>query len=360
MLLADLGADVARVERPGGQVFTPPRTEVLHRSRPSLAVDLRTPAGAETVLRMAERADVLIEAFRPGVAERLGVGPEVCAQRNPALVYARMTGWGQSGPLAPRAGHDINYLAITGALASIGPADGAPVPPLNLVADFGGGTMFLVAGILAALLERQRSGRGQVIDSAMVDGASYLMSMVYSQYAGGLWRNERSANLLDGGAPFYGTYECADGRYVAVGALEPKFFGELIAVLGLDDVPAQHDQEAWPRMREMFARVFLTRTRDEWAAAFEAVDGCVAPVLDLAEAPDGAHLAARSTFTEAFGVVQPAVAPRLSRTPGRIRSAPPVPGADSREVLSDWGFDKAEIDALIAQGTVAEEGSAAT
>ena len=352
MLLADLGADVARVERPGGQVFTPPRTEVLHRSRPSLAVDLRTPAGAETVLRMAERADVLIEAFRPGVAERLGVGPEVCAQRNPALVYARMTGWGQSGPLAPRAGHDINYLAITGALASIGPADGAPVPPLNLVADFGGGTMFLVAGILAALLERQRSGRGQVIDSAMVDGASYLMSMVYSQYAGGLWRNERSANLLDGGAPFYGTYECADGRYVAVGALEPKFFGELIAVLGLDDVPAQHDQEAWPRMREMFTRVFLTRTRDEWA-----------PVLDLAEAPDGAHLAARGTFAEAFGIVQPTPAPRLSRTPGRIRSAPPSPGADSREVLSDWGFDKAEIDALIAQGTVAGDagnGGAAT
>jgi len=355
MLLADLGADVARVERCGGQVYTPPRTEVLHRSRPSLAVDLRTPAGAETVLRLAERADVLIEAFRPGVAERLGVGPEACAQRNPALVYARMTGWGQSGPLAPRAGHDINYLAITGALASIGPAGGAPVPPLNLVADFGGGTLFLVVGILAALLERQRSGRGQVIDSAMVDGASYLMSMVYSQYAGGLWRNERSANLLDGGAPFYGTYKCGDGRYVAVGALEPKFFAELVAVLGLQDVPAQHDREAWPRMREMFARAFLTRTRDEWAAAFEAVDGCVAPVLDVAEAPDGAHLAARGTFTEAFGVVQAVPAPRLSRTPGRIRSAPPNPGADSRKVLSDWGFGKAEIDALIADGTVAED-----
>jgi alpha-methylacyl-CoA racemase len=325
MLLADLGADVARVERPGGQVYTPPRTEVLHRSRPSLAVDLRTPAGAETVLRMVERADVLIEAFRPGVAERLGVGPEACTQRNPALVYARMTGWGQSGPLAPRAGHDINYLAVTGALASIGPADGAPVPPLNLVADFGGGTMFVVVGILAALLERQRSGRGQVIDSAMVDGASYLMSMVYSQYAGGLWRNERSANLLDGGAPFYGTYECADGRYIAVGALEPKFFAELAAVLGLNGVPAQQDWEAWPRMREMFASAFLTRTRDEWAAAFEGVDGCVAPVLDLAEAPDGGHLAARGTFTEAFGVVEPAPTPRLSRMPGRIRSAPPGP-----------------------------------
>src|SRR5215469_7933886 len=327
MLLADLGADV---ERPGGQVFTPPRTEVLHRSRPSLAVDLRTPAGAETVLRMVERADVLIEAFRPGVAERLGVGPEVCAQRNPALVYARMTGWGQSGPLAPRAGHDINYLAITGALASIGPADGAPVPPLNLVADFGGGTMFLVAGILAALLERQRSGRGQVVDSAMVDGASYLMSMVYSQYAGGLWRNERSANLLDGGAPFYGTYECADGRYIAVGALEPKFFAELVAVLGLHDVPAQHDREAWPRMREMFARAFLTRTRDEWAAAFEGVDGCVAPVLDVAEAPDGTGHVHRGVRRRAAGAGAPAVAHARPHPVGAAQPGSGQPGGAER------------------------------
>src|SRR5215469_888865 len=284
MLLADLGADV---ERPGGQVFTPPRTEVLHRSRPSLAVDLRTPAGAETVLRMVERADVLIEAFRPGVAERLGVGPEACAQCNPALVYARMTGWGQFGPLAPRAGHDINYLAITGALASIGPADGAPVPPLNLVADFGGGTMFLVAGILAALLERQRSGRGQVVDSAMVDGASYLMSMVYSQYAGGLWRNERSANLLDGGAPFYGTYECADGRYIAVGALEPKFSGELLDRMGVapdDELRARlYDPAAWPELRDRLAALFRTRTRDEWCALLEGTDACAAPVLALGE-----------------------------------------------------------------------------
>ncbi len=351
-LLADLGADVVRVERPGGQMHVPPRREVLHRSRPSLAVDLQAEAGAETVLRMIERADVLVEAFRPGVAERLGLGPDVCAQRNPGLVYARMTGWGQSGPLAPRAGHDINYLAVTGALASIGRPDEPPPPPLNLVADFGGGAMFLVVGVLSALLERQRSGRGQVIDAAMVDGASYLMSMVYSHLASGMWRNERAANLLDGGAPFYRTYECADGRYVAVGALEPKFFAQLVQTLGLDGVPAQDDRDAWPQMRAMFADAFRSRTRDKWAAAFEGVDGCVAPVLDLAEAPPGAHLAARGTFTEAFGVVQPQPAPRFSRTPGRIRSAPTAPGADSREALAAWGFDEAEIDVLVAAGVV--------
>lgn len=353
MLLADLGAEVVRVERPGGQLFVPPEREVLHRSRPSLAVDLTTADGSSTVLRMVERADILVEAFRPGVAERLGVGPGACLERNPALIYARMTGWGQEGPLAPRVGHDINYLAVSGALASIGRRGEAPVPPLNLAADFGGGTMFLVVGVLAALLERAKSGRGQVIDAAMVDGVPYLMSMIYSQLASGLWHDSRGSNLLDGGAPFYDTYRCADGGYVAVGALEQKFFAVLVDALGLRDVPAQHDRKSWPAMRAMFEDAFLTRTRDEWAEVFAGLDACVTPVLNLDEAPRGAHLAARGTFTEAFGIVQPQPAPRFSRTPGRIRSAPSAPGADSRVILSNWGFSKAEIDELI---TVREAG----
>ena len=352
MLLADMGAEVVRIERPGGHVYVPPEREVAHRSRPSIVINLQTAAGAETVLRMAETADVLIEAFRPGVAERLGVGPQACTQRNGALIYARVTGWGQSGPLAARAGHDINYLAVTGALSSIGRAGQRPVPPLNLVADFGGGAMFLVVGVLAALLEREGSGRGQVIDAAMVDGASYLMSMIYSGYASGLWRNERGANLVDGGAPFYDTYECADGKYVAVGAMEPQFFEQLVTALGLTGVPAQHDRDGWPAMRRMFEAAFRSRTRDDWAELFAGVDGCVAPVLDLSEAPAGAHLAARGTFTEAFGVTQPEPAPRMSRTPGRIQSGPTEPGADSVDVLRAWGFDTADIDRLIADGVV--------
>jgi alpha-methylacyl-CoA racemase len=286
------------------------------------------------------------------------VGPQACAQRNGALIYARMTGWGQAGPLAARAGHDINYLAVTGALSSIGRAGQRPVPPLNLVADFGGGAMFLVVGVLAALLEREGSGRGQVIDAAMVDGASYLMSMIYSGYASGLWRNERGANLVDGGAPFYDTYECADGKYVAVGAMEPQFFEQLVTALGLTGVPAQHDRDGWPAMRRMFEAAFRSRTRDDWAELFAGVDGCVAPVLDLSEAPAGAHLAARGTFTEAFGVTQPEPAPRMSRTPGRIQSGPTEPGADSADVLRAWGFDSADIDRLIADGVVRQPESA--
>lgn len=301
---------------------------------------------------MVEQADVLIEAFRPGVAERLGVGPEVCTQRNSALIYARMTGWGQHGPLAARAGHDINYIALTGALRAIGHSGQPPVPPLNLVGDFGGGTMFLAVGVLAALLERQRSGRGQVLDVAMVDGASYLMAMTYSLFGNGQWRNEREANLLDGAAPFYDTYECADGKYVAVGAQEPQFFALLVSTLELADVPPQHDRAGWPTMRSMFDTAFRSRTRAEWADIFAEVDGCVAPVLDIAEAPTGAHLAARNTFTEAFGIAQPVPAPRFSRTPGRIQSPPTAPGADSVDVLRTWGFDDADVERLIAQGVV--------
>jgi alpha-methylacyl-CoA racemase len=353
MLFGDLGADVVRIERPGGQVFVPPEREILHRSRPSLAVDLRVPAGAEIVLRLVDRADVLIEAFRPGVAERLGVGPDVCLRRNPALVYGRMTGWGQAGPLSALAGHDINYIAVTGVLASVGHAGEPPVPPLNLVGDFGGGSMFLVLGVLAALLERERSGAGQVVDAAMVDGASYLLTLIYSQLASGLWRNERGANLLDGGAPFYSAYECADGRFVAVGALEPQFFQNLVATLGLEDIPPQHDRRAWPVMRGMFETAFRSRARDEWAEVFANVDACVTPVLDLAEAPKGSHLQARGTFADAFGVIQPQPAPRLSRSPGRIQSPPTAPGADSVAVLRAWGFDQHDIDRLIADRVVA-------
>src|SRR6185437_7941351 len=322
-----------------------------NRSRPCVAIDLKTPAGRDAVLRLVESADVLVEGLRPGVTERLGVGPEACFERNPRLVYGRMTGWGQQGPLAQTAGHDINYAAITGALHAIGPKE-RPMQAVNLVADFGGGAMFLVVGVLAALLERERSGRGQVIDAAMVDGVSYLMSMVYSGYASGLWRNERGANLVDGGAPFYDTYECADGKYVAVGAMEPQFFEQLVTALGLAGVPAQHDRAGWPAMRRMFEAAFRSRTRDDWAELFAGVDGCVAPVLDLSEAPAGAHLAARGTFTEAFGVIQPQPAPRMSRTPGRIQSGPTEPGADSIDVLRTWGFDRADIDRLIADGVV--------
>ena len=353
MLLADLGADVIRIERPGGQPFVPPEREILHRSRPSLALDLRDPAGPATVLRLVERADVLVEAYRPGVAERLGLGPEACTVHNQRLVYARMTGWGQEGPLADRAGHDINYLGVTGALAAIGRAGEPPVPPLNLGADFGGGTMFLLFGILAALYERERSGRGQVVDAAMVDGAACLMTMVYSQFASGLWRNARSANLLDGGAPFYDTYQCADGRYVAVGALEERFYVNLITTLNLADAPAQDDVASWPRLRAALREAFATRTRDEWAEMFAGVDACVTPVLDLAEAPDGGHLAARGTFTDEFGVPQPQPAPRFSRTPGRIGRAPTAPGAVGAGALRAWGFEDAEIDELVATGVVA-------
>lgn len=351
-LLADLGAEVVRVERPGGQVYLPPEREVVHRSRPSLAVDLRQPAGAEAVLRLTDQADVVVEAFRPGVAERLGVGPEVACERNPGLVYARMTGWGQEGPLAARAGHDINYIALTGALAAVGRPGQPPTVPLNLVGDFGGGSMFLVTGVLAALLERHRSDKGQVLDVAMVDGAAYLMSFCYSQFASGAWRNERGSNLLDGGAPFYDSYECADGKYVAVGAQEPQFFALLVDTLGLAEVPQQHDTSLWPAMRRQLEQAFRTRTRDEWGAAFAGVDGCVTPILDLEEAPHGEHLAARGTFVEEFGVVQPVPAPRFSRTPGRIRSAPTAPGADSVEVLHRWGFDRREIEALVTEGVV--------
>lgn len=355
MLLADLGADVVRVDRleaSGLGVPMAPRFDVNARSRRSVALDLKAPAGLEAVLRLTDRADVLVEGFRPGVAERLGFGPEACQARNPGLVYGRMTGFGQQGPLAPMAGHDLNYIALTGLLDAIGPAGGKPVPPLNLVGDYGGGALFLAFGVLAALFERQRSGRGQVVDAAMVDGAAVLGSIFHGLRAGGLWGGPRGGNLLDGGAPFYDTYACADGRYLSVAALEPKFFAELVRRLGLDPAWAarQYDRRRWPELRAALAEVLATQPRDHWAAAFAGGDACVAPVLDLAEAATHPHAVARAAYVEVAGVTQPAPAPRFSRSqPGGPRPAPEI-GADTDAVLAEAGFAPAEIASLRASG----------
>jgi alpha-methylacyl-CoA racemase len=356
MLLAELGADVVRVGRPGRRgTLISPEVDNLNRSRPSIAVDLKKPDGREVLLRLLDRADVLVEGNRPGVLERLGLGPDEVLGRNPRLVYARMTGWGQTGPMAARAGHDINYLSLTGALHAIGPAD-KPVAPLNIGADFGGGSMFLVVGVLAALLERVGSGRGQVVDAAMVDGASSLVTMVYGMFGAGLWQDRRAGNLLDGGAPFYDTYACADGEHVAVGALEPQFYAALLEGLGLTGAlpGGQYDVAHWSEHRRRFAEVFATRTRDEWAAAFAGTDACVTPVLSLREAPAAPHLVARGTFVDVDGVPQPGPAPRFSRTPGAVRGAQRLPGADTRAVLADCGFTADEVDRLLADGAVAE------
>jgi len=356
LLLAELGADVVRVDRPGGGTqLVPPEQDALHRSRPSVAVDLKSPAGRDVVLRLVESADVLVEGLRPGVTERLGVGPDECWARNPRLVYARMTGWGQDGPLADRAGHDINYLGLTGALHAIGPAE-APVPPLNAVADFGGGALFLVVGVLAALLERQTSGRGQAVDAAMVDGASSLVTMVYGLLGAGRWQDRRAANLLDGGAPFYGTYACADGRHVAVGSIEPQFHAQLLAGLGIDadEHGGQFDVARWPEQHARIAAAFATRGRDEWAEAFAGTDACVTPVLGLTEAPSHPHLAARGTFADRGGHPEPAPAPRFSRTPGAVRGEPRAPGQDTRTALAGWGFGEDEVTGLLEAGAVVQ------
>ena len=354
MLLADLGAEVLRVDRPGpgGLPAAAAAADVTGRGRRSVAVDLKAPGAAEVVLRLVESADVLVEGLRPGVAERLGVGPDACRGRNPRLVYGRMTGWGQDGPLAPRVGHDLNYAGLTGAVAAIGEPGRKPVPPLNLVADFGGGSMFLVAGVLAALVERATSGQGQVVDAAMVDGVTSLLAMTYGFRATGGWVDERGANLLDGGAPFYDTYACSDGRYVAVGALEPQFWAVVVRELGLEDLPEQYDRAGWPELRRRLTESFATGTRDEWAARFEPLDACVTPVLELGEAAAHPHLAARQAVVEVDGVPQPAVAPRLSRTPGEVGRPSGAAGADTREALRAWGFGADEVERLEADGVV--------
>jgi alpha-methylacyl-CoA racemase len=357
MVLADLGADVLRVDRASGPGLSlvPSRQDTLARSRRSVAVDLKSAEGPDVVRRLADQADVFVEAFRPGVAERLGIGPEELLARNPRLVYARTTGWGQDGPLAQRAGHDIDYASVVGAIGAIGEPGRKPVPPINLLADFGGGSMFLVTGVLAALVERATSGRGQVVDVAMVDGVATLTAMVHSHLAAGIWQDRRGSNLLDGGAPFYDTYECADGEYVAVGALERQFFAELVRVLDLADrMPPQHDIARWPEMRALLAETFAAKPRDEWAALFADVDACVAPVMGLTEAAAHPHVRARETLLVGDGLTQPAPAPRFSRTPGAIQRPPRRPGEDTAETLRDWGFDAADVTRLLESGAVVQ------
>jgi alpha-methylacyl-CoA racemase len=356
MLLADLGADVVRIDRlePSGLGLPmDKRFDVAARSRRSMALNLKADAGREAALRLIAGADVLIEGWRPGVAERLGLGPLECQARQPGLVYGRMTGFGQTGPLAQTAGHDINYIALTGALHAIGPAGAPPVPPLNLVGDYGGGALYLAFGVMAALFERQRSGRGQVVDAAMVDGVGSLLSLFHGLAAGGLWdASQRGTNLLDGGAPFYGSYETADGRWLAVGPLEPKFFGELAQRIGLDArfVPRQYDRRLWPEMREAMAQIFRSRTRDEWTALLEGSDACVAPVLTLAEAQAHPQAVQRQAFVPVGGVAQPAPTPRFDRSvPQAPRPAPAV-GEHTRELLAEAGYSEAEITRLLASG----------
>jgi alpha-methylacyl-CoA racemase len=346
MMLSDMGAEVIRVDRPGagaGRV-----KDVLARNRRSIALDLKKAEGVETVLRLVATADALFEGFRPGVTERLGLGPEVCLGRNPKLVYGRMTGWGQDGPLAHAAGHDINYIALTGALHAIGRPGERPVPPLNLVGDFGGGGMLLAFGIVCALLEAQKSGKGQVVDAAMVDGAAALMAMFFTMGAGGAFKAERGTNMLDGGAHFYDTYETSDGKHVCIGSIEPQFYALLLEKTGVDKArfAPQMDPAQWPALKEELARVFRTRTQAEWCVIMEGTDVCFAPVLSIFDAPRHPHNVARGTFVEVDGVMQPAPAPRFSRTGAEVSHPARQPGADTAAVLADCGFSDSEIAAL--------------
>ena len=355
MLLADMGADVLVVDRPASTDLGLKRErwyDVMMRGKRSVMLDLKSPAAVETALDLAGRADVLIEGFRPGVMERLGLGPEVALGRHPRLVYGRMTGFGQHGPLAPRAGHDINYIAQAGLLHAIGRAANPPVPPLNLVGDFGGGGMMLAFGVCAALVEAARSGKGQVIDAAMVEGASLLAAMFSGLLAEGQWSERRGENILDGGAPWYDVYETKDGKYVSIGAIEARFYAELLARLGLDarTLPAQHDRARWPELRALFASTFLGKTRDEWCGVFEGSDACFAAVLSWSEARVDAHNAARESFIKVAEVDQPAPAPRFSRTPAKVRRAPPERGEGGAEALADWGFSAAEQERLQSRG----------
>lgn len=349
MVLADLGARVVRIERPGGGLPAAPMDTMLRGRAASISLDLKRPEAVEVVLRLVERSDVLLEGNRPGVVERLGIGPEECLARNPRLVYGRVTGWGQDGPRAAEAGHDIDYLAVAGALHPMGPVEVPPFPPLNLIGDFGGGGMLLVVGVLAALIDRAASGRGQVVDAAMVEGTALLTTMFHGMTAMGLWSERRDDNLLDGAAPFYRCYRTADDRFVAVGALEPKFFAALVEGLGLagEDLPDQYDRAGWRTLGGRFAEVFATRTRDEWAARFAGIDACVTPVLGLTEAASDPHLVHREAFVTIGGVIQPAPAPRFSRTATEPPEAPRPPGGDASAILADLGYSSEELQSLL-------------
>jgi alpha-methylacyl-CoA racemase len=352
MLLADMGAEVISVARRSSSA---PRTaQVSERGKRTVAINLKSADGVEAVLRLCERADVLIEGFRPGVMERLGLGPDACLARNPRLVYGRMTGWGQTGPLAEVAGHDINYISLSGALHAIGRAGERPVPPLNLVGDFGGGGMFLAFGVMCAVFEARRSGSGQVVDASMVEGSATLMHMMHSMRAQGFWKDERGVNLLDGAAHFYDTYETADGKYLSVGSIEPQFYKLLVERAGLDakEFAPQLDPAGWPRLKARLAEVIRGRTRDEWAAIFEGTDACVAPVLSMSEAPRHPHNRARGSFVEIAGVSQAAPAPRFSRTEASVPQAPRPAGSDTVDVLREAGYAEAEIERLRAAGVL--------
>jgi alpha-methylacyl-CoA racemase len=347
MMLADFGADVIRIDRSAAvraSLPDKPSNDVLARGRRSIGVDLKNPDGVELVLKLIEQADVLTEGFRPGVMERLGLGPEVCLKRNPKLVYGRMTGFGQEGPMAQAAGHDINYIALAGALAHIGREGEKPLPPLNLVGDFGGGGMLLALGVCAALVERGKSGKGQVVDAAMVDGAATLMAFIHGFYAGGGW-GERGTNLLDTGAHFYDTYETKDAKYISLGSIEPQFYAELLQLTGLDKqtLPNQMDRSQWPAMKQRLTALFKTKTRDEWCALMEGSDVCFAPVLTIPEAYEHPHNIARGTFVDVAGVKQPGPSPRFSRTPGEIKRPPPHPGQHTAEVLAAWGIPGEDV-----------------
>ncbi len=360
MLMSDMGADVIRVDRPSGGdlAATDSPADVLQRGRRSIAINLKSEQGVETVLKLIEGADVVTEGFRPGVMEKLGLGPDVCLARNPKLIYGRMTGWGQDGPLSHAAGHDLNYIAITGALAAIGRADSGPVPPLNLIGDFGGGSLYLVMGVLAALFERGVSGKGQVVDAAITDGVISLMGAIQGFQGVGMWDDEnRQANMLDGGAPYYDTYQCSDGEWVSIGSIEPQFYALLMEKLGLElgehSFMDQFDKEKWPGVKQQITDIIATKSRDEWCAIMEGTDVCFAPVLNMSEAPQHHHNKARESFVNIGGYEQTAPAPRFSRTPGEIQRLPVRPGKDTAEILAELGLDEATIASLTESGAVA-------